>query len=91
MAGSEFKVLVILGPHGFYACRPDFGASMGEAKAKAHEMYMSLKTSHNVLADYGRINGDISPEQKQARKEEDRRVWLETGRHIAPSGYWVLA
>ena len=59
----------------------DSGANMGEAKANAHEIYLNLKTSHNVLVDYGRINGDISPEQRQAKKEEDRRAWLESGRH----------
>ena len=61
----------------------DFGAHMGEAKAKAHEIHLNLKMIHNVLVDYGRINEDISPEQRQATKEEDRRAWLESGRQVA--------
>ena len=57
---------------------------MGKAETKAREIYQNLKTTYNVLVDYGRINGDISPEQRQAKKEEDRRVWLESMGHTAP-------
>ena len=90
LARSELKVWLFWVPTAFMPADPisryleDFGADMGKAETKAREIYQNLKTSYNVLVDYGRINGDISPEQRQAKKEEDRRVWLESMGHTAP-------
>ena len=90
LARSELKVWLFWVPTAFMPADPisryleDFGADMGKAETKAREIYQNLKTTYNVLVDYGRINGDISPEQRQAKKEEDRRVWLESMGRTAP-------
>ena len=55
----------------------DFGCDLEKSKVKAQQIFEELEARDHLLVPYGRVNGLISPEERQANKEASKRKWEE--------------
>ena len=55
----------------------DFGCDLQKSKVKAQHIFEELEARDHLLVPYGRVNGLISPEERQANKEASKRKWEE--------------
>ena len=51
----------------------DFGCDLDKSAIKAKQIFEELEARDHLMVPYGRVNGLISPEERQARKEELKR------------------
>ena len=55
----------------------DFDCDLDRATIKAKQIFEDLEARDHLMVPYGRVNGLISPEERQAKKEELKRQWEE--------------
>ena len=55
----------------------DFDCDLGKSKIKAQQIFEELGARDHMMVPYGRVDGLISPEERQANKEESKRRWEE--------------
>ena len=55
----------------------DFDCDLGKSKIKAQQIFEELEARDHLMVPYGRVNGLISPEERQASKEESKIKWEE--------------
>ena len=55
----------------------DFDCDLGKSKVKARQIFGELEARDHSMVPYGRVNGLISLEERQANKKASKRKWEE--------------
>ena len=55
----------------------DFGSHWKRSEAKAEENFTDLEAMDRIMVPYWRVNSLISPEEREANREESKRRWEE--------------
>ena len=69
----------------------DLGCDLDKASVMAGEKFKDLEAMDNYLEPYGRVNGLVSPEERQAKKEESKRKHAETPGCVANWWFWRIS
>ena len=63
----------------------DFKGDLVKAEGRTRDIFMDLVAMDHNLVYYGRVNGLLSPKERQRRKEEERELW----EREQEEGFWV--